>query len=50
MGAMEAIVPMAKKLCGYKSPHWNFVILPLYTAKKCSKNYECVIMKVKKVR
>ena len=31
-------------------PHRNFVMSPLYTSKRYSKNDECVIMKVKKVR
>ena len=31
-------------------PHRNFVMPPLYTAERYSKNYECVIMKVKKLR
>ena len=41
------------KSCGGdtpKLPHGYFVMPPWYTAKRCSKNYECVIMKVKKLR
>jgi len=52
MGAMAAIAPTARKLwerCP-KSPHSNFVMPPLYRAKRYSKNYECVIMKLKMVR
>jgi len=41
--------PHAKKLPP-KSPHRNFVMSLLYTAKRYSKNYEYVIMKPKKVR
>ena len=44
--------PHGQKVVGAmppKSPHRNFVILPLYTAQMYSKNYECD-MKVKKVR
>jgi len=46
-----AIAPTAKS-CGAmppSRPHRNFMS-PLYTAKRYSKNYECVIMKLKKVR
>jgi len=31
-----------------KSPHRNFIMSPLNTAKRYSKNYECVIIKVKR--
>jgi len=54
MGAMWAIAhsPPLPESCGAmppSRPHRNFLMLPLYTAKKYSKNYECVIIKVKKV-
>jgi len=45
---MGAIAPTAKKLWGDapSRPHRNFVVLPLYTAKRYGKNYylECVII------
>jgi len=55
---MGAIAPTAKKVVGVmppsggdapKSPHRNFVMSPLCTAKRYSKKYDYVIMKVKKV-
>ena len=51
MGAMGAIAPTAKKLWGRclpSRPNRNCVMSPLYTAKRYNKNYECVIMKLKK--
>ena len=50
-GGDGAIAPTAKKLWGRclpSRPHRNFVMSPLNTAKRYSKNYECVIMKLKK--
>jgi len=49
---MGAIDPTAKKVVAAmpeSRPHGCFVMLPLYTAKGYSKNYECVIVKVKKM-
>ena len=42
IGAMGAIAPTAKNLRGDapKSPHRNFVMSLLYTAKRC-RHYEC---------
>jgi len=50
--SMGTIAPTAKKLWAMppSRPHGNFVMSPLYTAKRYSENYECVIMKLIKVR
>jgi len=51
MGAIDFPHPTAKS-CGGDAPkslHKNFVMSPLYTAKRYSKNQERVIMKLKKV-
>ena len=45
--------PHGQKVVGRRlkvAPHRNFVTSPLYTSKSYSKNYEGVVMKVKKVR
>ena len=49
---MGTIAPTAKKAWAMPQsrPHRNFVISSLYTSKMYSKNYECVIMKVKTAR
>jgi len=51
MRAMGVIAPMAKKLWGLcpKVAPTGILLLPLYAAKRYSKNYKCVIMKVKRV-
>ena len=50
--SMGAIALTAKKLWGampQSRHHRNFVMSPLCTSKRYSKNYECVIMKVRYV-
>ena len=52
MGAMGAIATRQKS-CGampQSRSHGNFDTSPLYTSERYSKNYGCVIIKVKKVR
>jgi len=52
-GGDEGDCPHSQKVVGamfQSRPHRNFVTSPLYTSERCSKNYECIIIKVKMVR